>query len=61
MTTQTNTAPAKLITYIRDGLIEQEHFGYVVRANKDRIIEKSEKIKIIRFSCVLVQNLFKQH
>ena len=37
MTTQTNTAPAKLITYIRDGLIEQEHFGYVVRANKDRI------------------------
>lgn len=40
MTTQTNTAPAKLITYIRDGLIEQEHFGYVVRANKDRIIEK---------------------
>lgn len=35
-----NTEPAKLITFNRDGLIEQEHFGYIVRAGKDRIIEK---------------------
>ena len=35
-----NTEPAKLVTYIRDGLIEREHFGYVVRCDKDRIIEK---------------------
>ncbi|MBD5402879.1 asparaginase [bacterium] len=35
-----NTEPAKLVTYIRDGLIEQEHFGYVVRTNKDRVLEK---------------------
>ncbi len=37
-----NTKPQaqKLVTYIRDGLIEQEHFGYVVRTDKDRILEK---------------------
>ena len=35
-----NTEPAKLVTYNRDGLIEQEHFGYVVRADKTRVIEK---------------------
>ncbi len=35
-----NTEPAKLVTYVRDGLIEKEHFGYVVRCSKDRIIEK---------------------
>lgn len=35
-----NTEPAKLLTYNRDGLVEQEHFGYIIRANKDRIIEK---------------------
>ena len=35
-----NTEPAKLVTYNRDGLIEQEHFGYVVRANKARVVEK---------------------
>lgn len=35
-----NTEPAKLITYNRDGLIEREHFGYVVRCSKDRLIEK---------------------
>lgn len=38
--TNINTEPAKLITFNRDGLIEQEHFGYVVRADRDRIIEK---------------------
>ena len=35
-----NTEPVKLVTYNRDGLIEQEHFGYVVRANNTRVVEK---------------------
>lgn len=35
-----NTEPAKLLAYNRDGLVEQEHFGYIIRTNKDRIIEK---------------------
>ncbi len=35
-----NTEPAKLITYIRDGIIEQEHFGYIVRTDKTRVLEK---------------------
>lgn len=37
---QKSTCPEKLVTFIRDGLIEQEHFGYVVRCNKERIIEQ---------------------
>ena len=40
MMTNINTEPAKVVTFVRDGLIEQEHFGYVVRANKTRVIEK---------------------
>ncbi len=40
MINKINTAPAKLIVYIRDGLIEQEHFGYIIKANKNRIIEQ---------------------
>lgn len=35
-----NTSPSKLVSYIRDGLIEQEHFGYIVRCDKYRVIEK---------------------
>lgn len=35
-----NTEPAKIVTFVRDGLIEQEHFGYIVRANQDRVIER---------------------
>lgn len=34
-----NTEPAKLITFNNDGLIEQEHFGYIVRSGKDCIRE----------------------
>lgn len=34
-----NTEPAKLITFNRDGLIEQEHFGYIVRAGRGCIRE----------------------
>ena len=34
------TEPAKLVAYIRDGLIEQEHYGFVVRCNKEREFEK---------------------
>ena len=37
--TNINTEPAKVVTFVRDGLIEQEHFGYVVRANNTRVIE----------------------
>lgn len=40
MMNQINTTPAKLVIYKRDGLIEQEHFGYVIRADKNKIIEK---------------------
>ena len=35
-----NTEPAKLVIYNRDGLIEKEHFGYVVRCDRNRVIEK---------------------
>lgn len=31
----------KLVVYIRDGLIEQEHYGYILRGNKTKILEKS--------------------
>ena len=26
-----NTQPEKVVAYVRDGLIEQEHFGFVVK------------------------------
>ena len=35
-----NTEPAKLVVFNRDGLIEREHFGYVVRCDKYHVIEK---------------------
>ena len=35
-----NTQPSKLVTYNRDGLIESEPFGYILRCNKDKTIEK---------------------
>ncbi len=35
-----NTEPAKLVRFNRDGLVEQEHFGYVVKCSKDRAIDK---------------------
>jgi len=35
-----NTYPEKLAVFVRDGLVEQEHFGFVVRANKERELEK---------------------
>jgi L-asparaginase II len=35
-----NTQPTKLVTYIRDGLIEKEHFGYVVRCDKLHVCER---------------------
>lgn len=34
-----NTEPAKLVTYNRDGLIEREHFGYVIRCDKLGVVE----------------------
>lgn len=35
------TNPEKLVKYVRDGLIEQEHFGYIILANKDKIIDST--------------------
>lgn len=35
------TSPEKLVKYIRDGLVEQEHFGYIVLADKTRVIDKT--------------------
>ena len=35
-----NTEPAKLVTYNRDGLIEREHFGYIVRCDRIHVAEK---------------------
>ena len=35
-----NTQPEKVVAYVRDGLIEQEHFGFVVRCDKTRELEK---------------------
>lgn len=35
-----NTEPAKLVIFNRDGLIEREHFGYVVRCNQFKTVEK---------------------
>lgn len=32
--------PAKLVEYIRDGLVEQEHYGFLIYADKNKIIEK---------------------
>lgn len=33
-------SPVKLIEYIRDGLIEQEHFGFLVKINSDKSVIK---------------------
>ena len=35
-----NTQPEKVVAYVRDGLIEQEHYGFVVRCDKTRELEK---------------------
>lgn len=35
------TTPAKLVQYLRDGLVEQEHFGFILLGNKDRIIDRN--------------------
>lgn len=35
-----NTEPAKLVTYNRDGLIEREHFGYIVRCDRIHVAER---------------------
>lgn len=32
-------SPERLVKYVRDGLVEQEHFGYVVLADKNRVLE----------------------
>lgn len=35
-----NTEPAKLVVYNRDGLIEREHFGYILRRGQLQGVEK---------------------
>ncbi len=35
-----NNTPERMVVYKRDGLIEQEHFGFVVRCTKDEPCEK---------------------
>lgn len=35
-----NTIPEKLVNFIRDGLVETEHYGYVVRCSKNHVAEK---------------------
>ena len=35
-----NTQPEKLVNFIRDGLVEAEHYGYVVRCSKNHVAEK---------------------
>ena len=35
------TNPEKLVKYVRDGLIEQEHFGYIVLADKTRVLDST--------------------
>ncbi len=35
-----NTQPEKVVAYVRDGLIEQEHYGFAVRCDKTRELEK---------------------
>lgn len=35
----TETTPAKLVKYIRDGLIEQEHFGFVLLGNRSGVFD----------------------
>ena len=35
-----NTEPAKLVIYNRDGLIEREHFGYVLHRGQLQGVEK---------------------
>ncbi len=33
--------PESLVKFIRNGLVEQEHFGYILLANKDKIIDET--------------------
>lgn len=35
-----NTKAQKLVSFIRDGLVEQEHFGFIVRCNNNHVLEK---------------------
>lgn len=35
-----NMQPEKLVNFVRDGLIETEHYGYVVRCSKNHVAEK---------------------
>jgi len=45
MIIENNTEPAKLVVSIRSGLTEREHFGYIVRCNKQQILQKTGDAK----------------
>ena len=32
------TSPERLVKYIRDGLVEQEHFGFIVLCSREKVI-----------------------
>ena len=34
-----NTEPELLVEYVRDGLVEEEHYGYIVLSDKDRAFD----------------------
>ena len=40
-----NTEPELLVEYCRDGLVEQEHYGFVVLANKNRAFDFTGDVK----------------
>ena len=39
--------PELLVKYIRDGLVEQEHFGYVLVANRERVIDRIGRVSVL--------------
>lgn len=55
-----NTTPELLVEYVRDGLVEQCHYGFVVLADKEKAFDFTAKTKITLFIYAPVQNLCKQ-
>lgn len=55
-----NTEPELLLEYARDGLVDQEHYGFIVLADKKRAFDFTGDAKTIRSTCVLVQSHCRQ-
>lgn len=49
MLIDTDTEPAKLVISVRSGLIEREHFGYVIRCSREGVIDKIGNDKLYPF------------